>query len=234
MKKKKLVVLTGAGISAESGIPTFRGSGGLWEGKNVQEVASPLGWLQDQAMVLDFYNQRRRQIVQCEPNAGHRALVDLEKYFDVQIITQNIDNLHERAGSKNILHLHGEILLARSTADPSLIYELEGGKDILEGDLCEKGSQLRPHIVWFGEDVPAFQDALILSQQADVYMVVGTSLAVYPANTLLNYTKEGTSIYIVDPGQPEFISSEQIHLIQAPATTGIPSIMDELIKISEA
>ena len=233
MKKKKLVVLSGAGISAESGIPTFRGSRGLWEGKNVQEVASPQGWLQDQAMVLDFYNQRRRQMVKSEPNAGHFALVELEKYFDVQIITQNIDNLHERAGSRNILHLHGEILLARSTADPSLIYELEGGKDILEGDLCEKGSQLRPHIVWFGEDVPKFQNAMLLSQQADVYMVVGTSLAVYPANTLINYTDEDVLIYIIDPGQPDFKSSRRIRLVQAPATSGIPSIMDDLIKIAE-
>lgn len=234
MHKKKLVVLTGAGISAESGIPTFRGSGGLWEGKNVQEVASPLGWQQDQAMVLDFYNQRRRQMVKCAPNAGHLALVELEKHFDLQIITQNIDNLHERAGSSNVLHLHGEILLARSTADPSLIYPLEGGKDILQGDLCEKGSQLRPHIVWFGEDVPEFENAVRISHQADLYMVVGTSLAVYPANTLINYTKDATPIYIVDPGKPDFIPHARIHLVQAPATTGIPSIMDELVKFAES
>lgn len=233
MNKKKLVVLTGAGISAESGIPTFRGSGGLWEGRNVQEIASPEGWAQNRALVLDFYNQRRRQMVQCQPNAGHFALVELEQYFDVQIITQNIDNLHERAGSSKILHLHGEILFARSTIDRNLRYELAGGKDIQIGDLCEKGSQLRPDIVWFGEDVPEFQNAAILSNWADIFMVVGTSLAVYPANTLLNYTKEEAPIYIVDPGQPEFISSPFIHHHQAPATTGIPALMSELIKLSQ-
>ena len=230
---EKLVVLTGGGISAESGIATFRGSGGLWEGHNVQDVASPQGWQKDPAMVLEFYNQRRRQMVKCAPNAGHKALVELEQYFDIQIITQNIDNLHERAGSQNILHLHGEILLARSTVDPSLLYELEGGKDIVLGDFCEKGAQLRPHIVWFGEDVPEFQRAVQLSNAADIFMVVGTSLAVYPANTLLEYTEPHVPIYIVDPGQPEFQSSKRIRLVQAPATLGIPAIMDELIALAK-
>lgn len=229
---KKLVVLTGAGISAESGIATFRGSGGLWEGHNVTEVASPDGWRKSRELVLEFYNQRRRQMVTCAPNAGHFALVELEKHFDVQIITQNIDDLHERAGSSKILHLHGEILYARSTVDPSLLYYLDGGKDIVVGDKCERGSQLRPHIVWFGEDVPLFRKAAELSAEADLFMVVGTSLVVYPANTLVNYAPGDSPVFIVDPGEPDFVKQERVKFIQQPATTGIHAIMDQLLALA--
>ena len=231
--KKKLVVLTGAGISAESGIATFRGSNGLWEGHDVTKVASPQGWQQDRELVLEFYNQRRRQMVKCHPNAGHKALADLEQYFDVQIITQNIDDLHERAGSTKILHLHGEILYARSTLDPKLLYLLDGGKDIVVGDKCERGSQLRPHIVWFGEDVTEFQKAVGLSQEADVYLVVGTSLVVYPANTLVTYAPKGTPVYIVDPNKPDMVSGSKYRFIEEPATTGMAKIMKELIALAE-
>lgn len=226
--KKKLVVLTGAGISAESGIATFRGSGGLWEGHDVTEVASPEGWQRNRALVLEFYNQRRRQMVQCHPNAGHHALVELEEDYDVQIITQNIDDLHERAGSKRVLHLHGEILYARSTVNPQLVYYLDGGKDIVVGDKCAGGSQLRPHIVWFGEDVPEFRRAVALSSAADVFLVVGTSLVVYPANTLVTYAPTHAPVYIVDPQRPEMVGGERYRFVEAPATTGLPQLLAEL------
>lgn len=232
--KKKMVVLTGAGISAESGIPTFRGSNGLWEGHDVTQVASPQGWARDRALVLEFYNQRRRQMVQCEPNAGHKALVELEQYFDVQIITQNIDDLHERAGSSKILHLHGEILYARSTLDPSLTYFLEGGKDINIGDKCERGSQLRPHIVWFGEDVPVFPEAVAMSREADIFLVVGTSMVVYPANTLVTYPPKSAPVYIIDPHKPEIVKEYRFKFVEQPATLGLPQIMDELKAFAEA
>jgi NAD-dependent deacetylase len=229
---KKLVVLTGAGISAESGIATFRGSGGLWEGHDVTKVASPQGWAKDPKMVLSFYNQRRQQMVQCSPNAGHLALVELEQYFDVQIITQNIDDLHERAGSRKILHLHGEILYARSSSNPALRYALPGGKDINIGDKCQEGSQLRPDIVWFGEDVPAFRNAVELSAEADVMMVVGTSLLVYPANTLLSYAPSHAPVYIVDPVKPETAYNPRNQFVLENATTGIPKIMAQLIALA--
>lgn len=183
-------------------------------------------------MVLEFYNQRRRQMVQCAPNAGHLALVELENHFDVQIITQNIDDLHERAGSTKVLHLHGEILLARSTANPTLIYTLEGGKDILMGDTCVEGGQLRPHIVWFGEDVPLFPKAVDLSCEADIYIVVGTSLAVYPANTLVTYAPPGAPVYIIDPNKPEMLPKAKLRFIEQPATIGLPQLMDELIAMA--
>jgi NAD-dependent deacetylase len=231
--KKKLVVLTGAGISAESGIATFRGSGGLWEGHDVTQVASPEGWRQNRELVLEFYNQRRRQMVNCQPNEGHRALAELEKYFDVQIITQNIDDLHERGGSTKILHLHGEILYARSTSHPDLLYFLEGGKDIVIGDKCEHGSQLRPHIVWFGEDVTEFQNAVNLSAQADIFLVVGTSLVVYPANTLVTYAPKHVPVYIVDPNRPDMVSGSRYRFIEQPATLGLPQIMEELKAFAE-
>lgn len=232
--KKKMVVLTGAGISAESGIPTFRGSNGLWEGHDVTQVASPQGWARDRALVLEFYNQRRRQMVQCQPNAGHEALVELEQYFDVQIITQNIDDLHERAGSSKIMHLHGEILYARSTLDPTLLYLLDGGKDINIGDKCARGSQLRPHIVWFGEDVPLFPEAVKLSREADIFLVVGTSLVVYPANTLVTYASNSTPVYIIDPNKPDIVKDYRFKFVEHPATTGIHHIMDDLKAFAEA
>ena len=176
---KKLVVLSGAGMSAESGIRTFRDMGGLWEEYDVLEVATPMAWAKNMDLVLRFYNERRKQLFSCEPNAGHLALAALEKYFDVRIITQNVDNLHERAGSTKVLHLHGELTKARSTADPSLIYEI-GNRDINRGDKCEKGSQLRPHIVWFGEAVPFMDVAGKIASEADIFVVIGSSLNVFP------------------------------------------------------
>ena len=226
--KKKVVVCTGAGISAESGIQTFRDAGGLWEGHNVQEVASPKGWANNQALVLDFYNQRRKNVREVEPNAAHFALAKLEQKYEVQVITQNIDDLHERGGSSNILHLHGQICQARSTVDPSLVYEL-GDKDISPGDLCEKGSQLRPHIVWFGEDVPAFSEAVQMASTADIFIIVGTSMVVYPANTLFQYTPTDCEIILVDPHTPEMAKGEKIRFIPETAATGIPILVEELM-----
>jgi NAD-dependent protein deacetylases, SIR2 family len=183
---KKLVILTGAGMSSESGIKTFRDSGGLWEEYDVAEVATPQAWIKNRDLVLRFYNERRQQLASSKPNNGHLGLAKLEKYFDVQIITQNIDDLHERAGSTKVLHLHGELTKARSTVDPSLLYDI-GYKDINPGDNCEKGSQLRPHIVWFGEAVPMMDAAANLTGNADIFVVVGSSLNVYPAAGLISY-----------------------------------------------
>lgn len=198
---KKLVVLTGAGMSAESGIPTFRASDGLWENHRVEDVASPEGWERDPHLVLDFYNQRRKQVLGVEPNRGHQILAALEASHEVHIITQNIDNLHERAGSTNVLHLHGQITQARSTRDPSLIYPIEGW-ELQWGDTCELGSQLRPHIVWFGEAVPMIEPAAELVSRADIFVVVGTSLQVYPAAGLTAFARPGCPKYIIDPHTP--------------------------------
>ncbi len=199
---KRIVVLTGAGISAESGIPTFRDSNGLWENYRIEDVATPQAWASNPALVLDFYNQRRRGVQQAQPNAGHLSLVDIEKHFELHIITQNIDDLHERAGSKNVLHLHGEILKSRSTNNwQPKIYNCTG--DILIGDKCEDGYQLRPHIVWFGEEVPMIETASHLVSQADVLMVVGTSMQVYPAAGLVNYAPSGVPVYVIDKKIPE-------------------------------
>jgi NAD-dependent deacetylase len=226
--KKKLVVLTGAGISAESGIKTFRDSGGLWENYDVMEVASIEGWYKNKELVLRFYNERRKQAAQAEPNEGHKALADLEKYFDVWIVTQNVDNLHEKAGSTQVVHLHGELSKARSTSDPSLIYEI-GGKAIEMGDTCEKGSQLRPHIVWFGEAVPMMEKAADLAAQADIFMVVGTSLNVYPAAGLIDYVEDDVPKYIVDPNMPHVRMRQNLNLIQEKGTIGVPKVAEELI-----
>jgi len=196
--KHKLVVLTGAGMSQESGIRTFRDMGGLWEEYDISEVATPEAWTRNPQLVLRFYNDRRKQLLSCQPNTGHTGLAALEKRFDVQIITQNVDDLHERAGSSKILHLHGELRKARSTADPSLVYEI-GGWELKWGDTCEKGSQLRPHIVWFGESVPAIDEAISLTRQADYFVVIGTSLNVYPAAGLLHYVRDSVPIYLIDP-----------------------------------
>src|ERR1035437_2298844 len=185
--KKKIVVLTGAGVSAESGISTFRDSGGRWEKYRIEDVATPEAFHENPALVLDFYNQRRRQLQEVEPNAAHKALVLLEEKFDVQIITQNVDDLHERAGSTNVLHLHGELLKSRSTKDARLIYQIKG-TELNIGDTCELGSQLRPHIVWFGEMVPAIEEAGRISSKADIFIIIGTSLNVYPAAGLVNFT----------------------------------------------
>ncbi len=186
-------------MSAESGIQTFRDSGGLWEKYKIEDVATPDAWHRNQGLVLDFYNQRRRQIIQAMPNAAHKLLASLQKQFDVHIITQNIDDLHERAGSKKVLHLHGEIMKARSTKDPALLYKLDK-TDILMGDTCEKGSQLRPHIVWFGEIVPEMDNAAMLVSQADIFVTIGTSLNVYPAAGLLSVSPGHIPKYLIDPG----------------------------------
>jgi NAD-dependent deacetylase len=195
--KNKLVVLTGAGISAESGIKTFRDSDGLWEGHNVMDVATPEGWYKNQELVLDFYNQRRKQLKEVQPNLGHQILVELEKNFDVYIITQNVDDLHERAGSTNVTHLHGELLKVRSSKNQN--YILDWQDDLNIGDKDKQGHQLRPHIVWFGEQVPALEEAIILTEQADYFAVIGTSLQVYPAASLINFTPKTTPIYYIDP-----------------------------------
>lgn len=195
---QNLIILTGAGMSAESGIQTFRGADGLWENHRIEDVASPEGWARNRELVLEFYNQRRKKVLESSPNAGHIGLAELEQDYDVHIITQNIDDLHERAGSTNILHLHGEIVKSRSTADPNLVYRIDGWQ-LNTGDRCEKGSQLRPHIVWFGEEVPMIEPAIELVQKADILVVIGTSLQVYPAAGLINYAPHGIPRYIVDP-----------------------------------
>nr|WP_299035237.1 NAD-dependent deacylase [uncultured Tenacibaculum sp.] len=195
--KKRLVVLTGAGISAESGIKTFRDADGLWEGHDIYEVASPEGFRANPELVLDFYNQRRRQLLEVSPNKAHHNLVSLENNFEVDIITQNVDDLHERAGSSNVIHLHGELLKVRSTQNENLVYPWK--KDIALGDVCEENAQLRPHIVWFGEDVPLLEKAAEITLQADILVIIGTSMQVYPAASLVNYVQHNTPIYFIDP-----------------------------------
>ncbi|MCF8373386.1 MAG: NAD-dependent deacylase [Bacteroidales bacterium] len=225
---KKLVVLTGAGISAESGIRTFREMGGLWEEYDVIEVASPQAWDNNPQLVNDFYNARRKQLYEVEPNNGHKGLVELEKYFDVQIVTQNVDNLHERAGSSSILHLHGELNKVRSTGDPDLIYELDGW-ELKIGDTCEKGFQLRPHIVWFGEPVPAIANAAPLFKSADVCAVIGTSLNVYPAAGLLRYLPKMAEIYLVDPNDTMMTPRQNTVFIKEKAGTGVKKLKEMLV-----
>jgi len=225
---EKLVVLTGSGISAESGLKTFRDMGGLWEKYDVTEVASPEAWERDPELVLRFYNERRKQLLETEPNAGHKALVDLEEYFEVHIITQNIDDLHERAGSSRVLHLHGEIRKARSTGDENLIYDIEGA-ELNMGETCEKGYQLRPHVVWFGEAVPAISQAASLAQQADIFAVVGTSLMVYPAAGLVDFVEPQVPLFLVDPNTVQPSRSEQVHFIRENASTGVPKMKEILI-----
>lgn len=222
-----MVVLTGAGMSAESGLKTFREMGGLWETHDVQEVASPIGWARDRSLVLRFYNERRKQLLETAPNQGHVGLVELEKYFDVRIITQNVDDLHERAGSSHILHLHGELRKVRSTADPDLIYDLEGW-ELKEGDLCEKGSQLRPHIVWFGEAVPAIEEAAEIVSTAQILVVIGSSLNVYPAAGLINYAPEGIPIFVIDPNEVSIPGSSGVRVIAEPAGTGVKKLIEAL------
>jgi len=222
---KKLVVLSGAGISAESGISTFRDNGGLWDNFRIEDVATPEAWQRNQELVLDFYNQRRKQAADVKPNAAHYALVELEKHFDVTIITQNVDNLHEIAGSSNVIHLHGELFKSRSTKNPELVYEMSGW-ELKTGDVCELGSQLRPHIVWFGEEVPMMEIAMDVTEQADIFVVVGTSLAVYPAAGLVHYVSANKPIYIIDPAKPDISLKSNMTFIQEKATTG----MEILIK----
>jgi len=225
---KHLVILTGAGISAESGIKTFRDSGGLWEEYDVTEVATPMAWWKNQELVLRFYNERRRQLEKASPNDGHLGIASLEKKFMVTVITQNVDNLHERAGSTNILHLHGELTKARSTADPSLVYDI-GYKDILKGDKCEKGSQLRPHIVWFGEAVPMMDEAAVITAEADIFVVVGSSLNVYPAAGLIQYAPSHASLWLIDPNDVDIPVSRHVEVIKQPASKGVALLTERLL-----
>jgi NAD-dependent deacetylase len=223
---KRLVVLTGAGISAESGLRTFRDSDGLWEGYEVTEVATPRAWRKNPALVLDFYNMRRRDVAKAEPNEAHLGLAELEKDFDVHIITQNIDDLHERAGSTKVLHLHGEIFKMRSEADETLIYDIR--EDILPGHQAEDGAQLRPHIVWFEEPVPMIPHAAALVRSADIFVVVGTSLVVYPAAGLVDYALPGAHKFIVDKKIPYTSSVGNLTTIELPASQGIKVLQEKL------
>lgn len=230
--KKQIVVLTGAGVSAESGIKTFRDADGLWEGHDVMEVASPEGWAKNQELVLDFYNQRRKQLKEVQPNAAHTALVELERDFEVQIITQNVDDLHERAGSKNVVHLHGELLKARSTVYENLVYDWS--EDLHLGDHCEQGAQLRPHIVWFGEMVPMLDVAAQLTAAADFILIVGTSMQVYPAAGLVGYAQQGVPVYYIDPKPSvnyELSRNNHLKVIAENATSGVRKVVDEIMNI---
>jgi NAD-dependent deacetylase len=227
--KKKLVILSGAGISQESGLKTFRDMDGLWENYAVEDVASIDGWYRNPELVMDFYNQRRKQLFEVEPNPGHYGIADLEKWFDVAVITQNVDDLHERAGSKKVLHLHGELRKVRSTIDPDLIYTLDGW-ELKMGDKCEKGSQLRPNIVWFGEVVPAFYDAIPIVENADIIVVIGTSMVVYPAAGLVHYAKPEAPVFVVDPNRPEVVLKNVIY-IDEKAGTGVEILKQKLEKL---
>ncbi|HNR19645.1 MAG: NAD-dependent deacylase [Bacteroidetes bacterium] len=230
---KRLVVFTGAGVSAESGINTFRDSNGLWEQYRIEDVATPEAFQRDPSLVLEFYNQRRKQVKDAKPNAAHRALVELEKYFKTQIITQNIDDLHERAGSTNVIHLHGQIMQARSTGDESLIYDLET-TELVIGDKCEKGFQLRPHIVWFGEMVPEMERATYYASMADVFIVIGSSLEVYPAAGLLNYAPEQAQKYLIDPNAKELYHMSNLSVIKDTAGKAVPQLVKKLINNTHA
>lgn len=226
---KKIIVLTGAGISAESGLQTFRDADGLWEGYNVGDVATPEAWQRDPVLVQQFYNERRKSVIQAQPNAAHLALKKLEDKYDVLIITQNIDDLHERAGSSQIMHLHGEIMYSRSSKNPVLLYKLETD-EIKMGEICELGSQLRPHVVWFGEAVPMITKAMHEMQLADMVILVGSSLAVYPAAGLLEYAGPDIPVYVVDPKIPKVNIPNPVFKIQEKASIGLPKLIDELLK----
>jgi NAD-dependent deacetylase len=228
MNKKKLVVLTGAGISAESGLKTFRDSDGLWEGYDINEVATATAWRRNPELVLEFYNMRRKGVKEAKPNAAHYALAELQDDFDVYIVTQNIDDLHERGGSKNVLHLHGEIFKMRSVNDEGLVYPIYD--DINFGDRAEDGGQLRPHIVWFEEAVPMMEEATKLVRQADIFVVVGTSLVVYPAAALVNYAPYQVPKFIVDKKIPYTSSLFNLSIIEKPATEGVEELKSLLKK----
>lgn len=221
--KPRLVVLTGAGISAESGLRTFRDSDGLWEGYDVYEVASPKGWQNNPGLVLDFYNSRRRDVKNAQPNAAHTGLAELEAKYDVRVITQNIDDLHERGGSSRVLHLHGEIFKMRSVKNEELIFDIQ--EDIRLGDLAEDGGQLRPHIVWFGEAVPMIEQAVREVMWADIFVVIGTSLQVYPAASLLNYIRQEAVVYLIDKKLPSVEGYNNIISIEKPATAGVAELL---------
>ncbi|MGI4750476.1 MAG: SIR2 family NAD-dependent protein deacylase [Janthinobacterium lividum] len=226
---KKLVVLTGAGISAESGLKTFRDSDGLWEGYNIEDVATPEAWRKNPEMVQQFYNERRKSVLEAQPNAAHFALAALEKDFDVTIITQNIDDLHERAGSTNVVHLHGVITKSQSSKNPNLTYPINGW-EIKMGEVCELGSQLRAHVVWFGEAVPMIEKAATICINANIFMLVGTSLAVYPAAGLIDYVPDETPKYIVDPKIPAISSVKNSIKVEEKATVGVVKVAEMLYK----
>ena len=226
---QQVVVLSGAGISAESGLKTFRDSGGLWEGHSIDEVASIDGWNRNREKVLDFYNKRREQAFLAKPNAAHKAITNLEKKFKVTVITQNVDDLHEKAGSKDVIHLHGLLKEARSENDPDLIIDI-GGDPIQVGDLASDGLQLRPNIVWFGEAVPMIEVAVSIVLKADIFIVIGTSLAVYPAAGLIHYTKESIPKYIIDPNIPELTMGDDWTHIREGAALGMPKLVKELLE----
>jgi NAD-dependent deacetylase len=225
---QKVVVLTGAGISQESGIPTFRDADGLWEGFRVEDVASPEGWQKDPGMVLDFYNQRRKKAREVMPNRGHEIIAELQDHFEVLVVTQNVDDLHERAGSKNVIHLHGSLFEARSTVDDSLVYPISGWALNL-GDKCELGSQLRPNIVWFGEMVPLIQVAAQRVREADIFLVVGTSMLVYPAAGLIDYVPYDALKFVVDPNVPSVSHVPGIRIFQEKASTGLEKVKLQLL-----
>lgn len=226
---KKLVVFTGAGMSAESGLGTFRGAGGLWEGYKIEEVATPQAWRTNPRLVLEFYNIRRKQCIAAQPNAAHYFLKELETSYDVRIITQNIDDLHERAGSRNVLHLHGEIRKAQSSLNPRFVYGMRSD-EINIGDTCELGSQLRPHVVWFGEAVPNLEKAIAITKEADIFVVIGTSLQVYPAASLLHEVNDDCKVYVIDPHADQLSVPEGIVKIAESATTGIHKLYELLAK----
>jgi NAD-dependent deacetylase len=229
-KMKKIVVLTGAGISAESGIKTFRDADGLWEGHDIMEVASPIGWRKNAELVLDFYNKRRAQLLTVKPNEAHEILAELEEHFDIHIITQNVDDLHERAGSNKVVHLHGELLKARSISNEEFI--LDWKQDLNLGDLDLEGNQLRPHIVWFGEDVPMIENAIDIVETADVLIIIGTSLQVYPAAGLMNYVNQNVPVYYIDP-KPAIIYDlpNELKVLPLTAVEGMKMVKEELLKL---
>ena len=225
---KKIVVLTGAGVSAESGLKTFRDHDGLWHEHRVEDVATPEAWERDMDLVNEFYNERRKNLMEAKPNAAHIALARLEEMFDVQIITQNVDDLHERGGSTKVLHLHGELKKVRSTVDESLVYELKGW-ELKRGDLCEKGSQLRPHIVWFGEPVPLIVEAAKIVEQADILIIIGTSMQVYPAAGLIHYAFAGAPKYYIDPQAAAVPFIPLLEVIRKTAGEGVPELVERLM-----
>jgi NAD-dependent deacetylase len=228
--RKKLIIFTGAGMSAESGIKTFRDSGGLWEEYKIEDVATLEAWERNKELVTQFYNQRRKQVMEAQPNEAHKIIADLQKTFDVTVITQNVDNLHERAGSKNVIHLHGELVKAQSSVDPSKIYNLKNW-EIKIGDTCELGSQLRPYIVWFGEMVPMMEPAIDMVGKADLFTVIGTSLNVYPAAGLVNYTPASIPKWLVDPGDFNLEHIQNIDHIKDRAVNGVKKLRDVLLKL---
>jgi NAD-dependent deacetylase len=227
---KKLVILTGAGVSAESGIPTFRDSDGLWEGFDVMEVATPEGWAKNPSLVLEFYNQRRKKALEVKPNRGHEIIAELEAHFDVTVVTQNVDNLHERAGSKNVIHLHGSLFESRSSRFEHLVYPVKGW-ELKLGDVCEKGAQLRPNIVWFGEMVPLMDAAAAIAAKADIFLVVGTSMVVYPAASLIHYVPHDAPKFVVDPKLPDIGQVPNTTMFAERGGTGMEKVKSKLMEM---